>query len=385
MYDLDITGSRILIVDDTPQSLGLLEKMLRDNGYHVFAMTNGEAAIKIAAGSHPELILLDVRMPGMDGYEVCRRLKEIPDLKDISVIFLSALNETEDKIKGFKSGGVDYITKPLQLEEVEARVRTHLTISKLRRELQKHNADLEMIVAERTRELAEAYKRLKSIDQLKSEFLSMISHELRTPLNGILGVSELILMERQKNIIKDDLNMLYKCSRNRLDQLLNDAMMINELDLSPKKANQDAVSLDTILDDPGVHVVIEANAGEQLPKIIGDIVLLKKAFTSILKTSTYFNVKKDKLTMKCEISENAINLCIHLDNLRISEEHAGSFFELASVSRQCSQAQDMGLSPVVARKIVGLFGGDIKMIKQNDSEGEFVLTFLKPTNNDARN
>lgn len=377
MYDLDTAGSRILIVDDTPQSLGLLEKMLREKGYHVFAMTNGEAAIKIAANSQPELILLDVRMPVMTGYEVCKKLKEIPELKDISVIFLSALNETEDKIKGFEAGGVDYITKPFQLDEVEARVKTHLTIRKLQQELQKHNDNLEMLVAERTGELEEAYKRLKNVEQIKSDFLSMISHELRTPLNGILGVSEMIFTERSGSGIYNDLNVIYKASRSRIEKLLDDAMMINELDLSEKKTVRTAYPLDTFLGGQEFQVVVEAEAGGRLPEIAGDRDLLKKAIDSILRTSMCFNMKKDKLIVKCESTADAIILSIDLDDLKISDEHAGGFFDLASVSRQCSRAQSMGISPVVSRKIVGLFGGDIKMIKKNDSEGKFVLTFLK--------
>ncbi len=374
MNDVDMAGSRILIVDDTPQSLGLLEKMLRNKGYHVFAMTSGEAAIQVASGSRPELILLDVIMPGMDGYEVCGKLKEKPELKDIPVIFLSALNETEDKLKGFSSGGVDYITKPFQLAEVEARVKTHLTISKLQQELEKHNANLETIVADRTEKLAAAYKRLQDMDQIKSEFLSMISHELRTPLNGILGVSEIIFNERQKADGRDELVMIYKESRDRIERLLDDAMIINELDIPPKKAAGEVIDLDKLFREQGIRIVIEEDAGTKPPKINGDMPLLKKAACIILKTAMCFNIKKDELTVKSRMTETDLVLSFPLDNLRLSEDHAASFFELASVSRQCSQAQSMGLSPVVARKIIELFGGEIKMVKQNGLEGMFILT-----------
>jgi len=374
MQELQTAGSRILIVDDTPQSLGLLEKMLRDNGYHVFAMTSGESAIQTAFNIRPELILLDIRMPGMDGYEVCAKLKEKPGLKDIPVIFLSALNETDDKIKGFKSGGVDYITKPFQLEEVEARVKTHLTIRKLQQELQTQNANLEKIVEARTEELTEAYKRLKEIERIKSDFLSMISHELRTPLNGILGVGDMIFCERQKAGGSDELGIIYKESRNRIEQLLNDAMIINELDLSPKKMTEEHISLDFLLGGNDISVIIENGPEADQPGVKGDAQLLKKAVGSILKTSMCFNTKKDALAVKSVINEKVMVLNFPLDNLNISQEHADSFFDLASISRQCSKAQSMGISPVVARKIVELFGGEIKMIKLNDSEGVFVLT-----------
>ena len=135
---------RVMIVDDTPQNLQLLEAMLRDQGYRVFAMPSGEMAIKAAAMDQPDIILLDILMPGgMDGYEVCTRLKADPNLRDIPVLFLSALSDLWDKARAFQVGGVDYITKPFQLEDVEARVRAHLRLRQLQRELANHNARLE--------------------------------------------------------------------------------------------------------------------------------------------------------------------------------------------------------------------------------------------------
>ncbi len=134
-------------------------------------------------------------MPEMNGYEVCEQLKITPSLSDIPVIFLSALNETEDKLKGFKSGAVDYIPKPFNFEEVHARVETHLRLHELQRALKSQNERLEEAVAARTRELANANERLTLLDRSKSDFLNLISHEFRTPLNGLLGVSELILEE----------------------------------------------------------------------------------------------------------------------------------------------------------------------------------------------
>ncbi|HOO64379.1 MAG TPA: response regulator, partial [Synergistaceae bacterium] len=119
---------KIMIVDDTPQNLKLLGNMLREEGYQVYSFPKGEFALKAAERKIPDLILLDINMPGMNGYEVCAKLKENPVLREIPVIFLSALNEAEDKVKAFHSGGVDYITKPFQLEEVTARIRTHLAL-----------------------------------------------------------------------------------------------------------------------------------------------------------------------------------------------------------------------------------------------------------------
>jgi putative two-component system response regulator len=136
----------IVIVDDNPSNLRILSTMLAQSGFKVRPALGGELALRSIAASPPDLILLDIRMPGMDGYEVCRQLKADPKTNEIPVIFISALSETEDKLAAFRAGGIDYVTKPFQSEEVLARVKTHLQL----RHMQQH---LETLVDERTVEL----------------------------------------------------------------------------------------------------------------------------------------------------------------------------------------------------------------------------------------
>ncbi len=138
----------ILIVDDTPENLTVLRQMLAEHNYMVRPALNGEIAIKAVNTSSPDLILLDIRMPGMDGYEVCKQLKSEEKTRRIPVIFISALNELDDKIKAFSLGGVDYITKPFQAEEVLARVKTHLTLRSLQKSLEDKNAQLQKALDE---------------------------------------------------------------------------------------------------------------------------------------------------------------------------------------------------------------------------------------------
>jgi sigma-B regulation protein RsbU (phosphoserine phosphatase) len=140
-------SEEILIVDDTPANLRLLSQMLTDRGYVVRAVTSGPRALESALDTPPNLILLDIRMPEMDGYEVTRRLKEGEKTRDIPIIFISALNELGDKVKGFNVGGVDYITKPFQFEEVLVRVETHLALRGLQRQLQEANKRFERELA----------------------------------------------------------------------------------------------------------------------------------------------------------------------------------------------------------------------------------------------
>lgn len=133
----------ILIVDDNPTNLQLLFHTLGGRGHRILVADSGAAALKVAERARPELILLDIMMPEMDGYEVCRRIHNNPDTAESSVIFLSALNKTEDKVMGLKLGAVDYITKPFEPSEVIARVDTHLTIQRLRRSLELRNLQLQ--------------------------------------------------------------------------------------------------------------------------------------------------------------------------------------------------------------------------------------------------
>ncbi len=138
----------ILIVDDTPENLTVLRQMLAEQNYMVRPAINGEIAIKAVNTSPPDLILLDIRMPGMDGYEVCKQLKSEEKTRRVPVIFISALYELDDKIKAFSLGGVDYITKPFQAEEVLARVKTHLTLRSLQKSLEDKNAQLQKALVE---------------------------------------------------------------------------------------------------------------------------------------------------------------------------------------------------------------------------------------------
>ncbi|MEI6291105.1 MAG: response regulator [Chloroflexota bacterium] len=129
-------GANVLVVDDTVANLSLLSRMLKDCGYMVRPVPNGRLALNAVKGEKPDLILLDITMPEMDGYEVCQYLKRDPELKDIPVIFISALSETQEKIRAFEVGGVDYITKPFKFEEVKARVETHLKLHRLQLSLE---------------------------------------------------------------------------------------------------------------------------------------------------------------------------------------------------------------------------------------------------------
>lgn len=165
----------LLIVDDIPSNLSVLTDFLSHAGFKVLVAQDGKRAVKKAEHVHPDLILLDVMMPGMDGFEVCRTLKSQPTTQDIPIIFMTALADTVDKLKGFELGAADYITKPIQHEEVLARVNTHLKLSHLQRTLQTRTIELE----ERNMEL-EAFSRT-------------VAHDLKNPLNLVINYTQEVL------------------------------------------------------------------------------------------------------------------------------------------------------------------------------------------------
>lgn len=164
----------VLIVDDTAANIEMLGAMLRVKDIQMLASMSGSQALTIAEAKMPDVILLDIQMPEMDGYEVCKKLKEHPTTKDIPVIFLTAKNETADIVKGFDLGAVDYITKPFRPQELFARLRTHIQLTTLQKQTLAQNREL------------------LALNKLKNEFLGIAVHDLKNPLSGIIGLAEFL-------------------------------------------------------------------------------------------------------------------------------------------------------------------------------------------------
>jgi DNA-binding response OmpR family regulator len=158
---IDAQNHVILIVDDNPANLSVVVDYLASHSFHIMVARDGETGLRLAQQDYPDLILLDVLLPGIDGFEVCRRLKADEQTRNIPVIFMTIVTKTEDKVRGFEVGGVDYITKPFQHEEVLARVTTHLRLRELTQEVEAAKESLERRVAERTAELSQANVRLE--------------------------------------------------------------------------------------------------------------------------------------------------------------------------------------------------------------------------------
>ena len=222
--EMAIQDVRILAVDDTQANLDVLCELLEAEGYTISVAPSGEIALQIVGRVKPDLILLDVMMPGIDGFEVCRRLKQDELTQDIPVIFITAENQTEKLVAGFEVGGVDYIAKPFQNEEVLVRVSTHLKIDRLTREL-----------AQKNEALNQANRRIREASERKSRFLANMVHELRTPMNAIIGFTRMVLNREGDRLSEKQQNNLGKVMKSA-DRLLD--LITNLLDLSKIEAGR---------------------------------------------------------------------------------------------------------------------------------------------------
>lgn len=195
-----IAPSTILIVDDTPTNLEILVDYFADSGFEVAVATSGEGAINQIDKEVPDLVLLDVMMPGIDGFETCRRLKANPETQDIPVIFMTALSDISDKVKGFSVGGVDYVTKPIQQEEVLARVNAHLTIRNLQKQLQANNITLQEEIQERKRTEKALHLYSGKLEEAEKENLRLLLNVLPATIANQLKQGTGIIADSFPNV-----------------------------------------------------------------------------------------------------------------------------------------------------------------------------------------
>ena len=342
----------VIIVDDTPANLQLLTGMLKERGYKVRPVPSGKLALQAAKNDPPDLILLDIMMPEMDGYEVCERLKADDKLKEISVIFISALNETMDKVRAFSVGGVDYVTKPFQFEEVNARVSTHLELQRQRRKLK------------------ENYEQLRRLEELRDNLVHMIVHDLRSPLTGISGFLDLALALEKETLTKDGLEYLQTAKRSTTAVI---DMVSAVLDVSKMEAGEMKLHLvecdlvrmaadlmsgmqslkegrEMILDAPPAPVTVVAD---------GDLVL--RVIQNLLGNALKFTPSDGWIRLGIEPDENRVCVRVRDNGPGIPAEYRERIFEKFGQveARANGQKFSTGLGLTFCKLAVEAHGGSI--------------------------
>ncbi|MBL8114304.1 MAG: response regulator [Acidobacteria bacterium] len=343
-----MSGATLLAVDDNPDNLRVLSGMLQGAGYTVRVASGGARALKMIERQPPDLVLLDVHMPEMDGYEVCRTLQASPGLAGIPVIFLSALDDVADKVRGFAAGAVDYVTKPFQEAEVLARVATQLRIHGLRKELEEAN-------------------------RAKDVFLASMSHELRTPLNAILGFAR--LMERRKGRDAEDLESLAIIARSgeHLLGLINDVLSLAKIEAGKTALRIEPFDPNALLrglvemlraraEEKGLTLAYEPLAHEPLalPRVVtGDEGRLGQIVLNLLGNGVKFT-ERGSVTLRARWAEGRAVLEVEDTGAGIAPGELAKLFQpfvQADAGRKSGEGTGLGLA--LSRELARLMGGDI--------------------------
>ncbi|MGE0076918.1 MAG: response regulator [Bacteroidales bacterium] len=399
--------SKVLIVDDNLKNLQLLSNLLSSNGYSIEYAINGTEALLWVEKVKFDIVLLDLMMPDIDGFEVCKRIKAIENYCETPVIFLTAKNDVESITRGFKSGGVDYISKPFNTDELLVRVKNHIELKESKDKLRDLNNWLNEQVALKTNELVkqnEEYVALNSelrdlnealtiskdraeeSDRLKTAFLQNLSHEIRTPMNAIMGFTNLL----SKSDLSTEEQLSYieiiQSSSNQLLTIVDDIITTSRLETKQMKVNEQTVNLkeifanlssvylpeaenknlnfdfrNTIIDEHSVVITDKEKLYQVLSKIISNAI----KFTNTGGVEVY-----------CSSNTNTIQFSVKDSGVGIPNEAFASIFDRfrqvdISMSRQYG-GTGLGLS--IAKAYVELLGGKIWVDSEIDVGSTFYFT-----------
>lgn len=376
----------VLIVDDTPENLQLLVSHLNQE-YRVLAANSGKKALQSVRRNPPDLILLDIMMPDMDGYEVCEILKQDPSTTDIPVIFVTALVDDQDEFKGLEIGAVDYISKPFNPDILKSRVKTQIDLQKAKKDLEKHNLHLEELVKQKSKELFEAHERLKTLDAARQDFLAAISHELRTPVNGVLGLADLAyssLAEHEKDI---ELQEAFQESSSRLLRTMDDALLLAELQTTDDYVKTEDLDIHHLLSLAADSMESEAQKKNiQMHRSFSNCEvqanhqLVQNAATTLISAGIKLAKPESVLNIHGSAQEDAYHAKVVFSGASLSKETIESFFDIFSEKRSSSYVEELGLSIPVAYRVIQALGGEMEIRNRNEEALEIHFTLQKSHN-----
>jgi len=402
-------SATVLIVDDTPINLRVIVESLEGQGYRIVVATRGEEALKRADYVQPDLILLDVMMPDLNGFEICRRLKAQPGTRDIPVIFMTSLASVEDKVAGFSAGAIDYVTKPLHVEEVRARVDTHLGLRAMQKELEKQNAqlqhyrrNLELEVEQRTAELSNANQWLREeiderthaedeIRRLNAElearvvertaqlteaneeleaFAYSVSHDLRAPLRAINGFTQILADRCGPSLSPEGLDCLKKVqfASKRMDVLIQDLLTYARTGRGAVRAIP--VPLQSLVQE------LECTFGERLAAAnarfqvarplatpLGDPTLIEQILMNLLDNALKYRRREAVPELKLSSTAIGEQVLIQLaDNgIGMLPEYQEKIFQVFQRLHHEHEYPGTGIGLAIVAKAARAMGGDVRV------------------------
>ncbi|MDT9296035.1 MAG: response regulator [Arthrospira platensis PCC 7345] len=372
MNSLDPEKGSILIVDDTPDNLRVLSATLGDRDYDVQCAINGQLALMAVANQPPDLVLLDIKMPEMDGYQVCEALKSQQKTADIPVIFLSALDDVIDKVKAFAVGGVDYITKPFQVEEVLARVEHQLTIRRLQKQLQNQNLRLQQLNED-----------LKRSNRELEQFAYIVSHDLQQPLQTITGFAELMLT------LKSQINLEEEAEEYVLP-ILDEGMRLQELiknllhysRVGTKQAAFEATDCNIVLGETlsNLSLAIQESGAtitsEKLPIVFGDRLQLGQLFQNLIANAVKYHRPgiPPKITVSVMPKNQNWQFGIHDNGIGIPADKTQRIFQIFQRLHTHQEYPGNGIGLAICRKIIDRHRGEIWVESDLDVGTSFYFT-----------
>lgn len=379
------TKGDILIVDDTLPNLRLLSTMLTENGYEVRGVPNGTMALTAVRSAPPDLILLDINMPKLDGYEVCRQLKADPETRDIPIIFISALDEVIDKVKAFSVGGVDYVTKPFQVAEILVRIENHLTIQRLQHQLQRANAELSHTNADlqtANTELRATNAALQATNQELDAFARTVAQDLKNPLTLITGQAD-----RLKDRLAQGESLGTVC-RELLDRIeeggQRSSRVIDSLLLlawvRKGQVEQEAVAMGGIIKqviENLTPLVNEMKADlvlpEQWPTVRGYGPWLEEVWTQYISNGLLYGGQPPRLEIGATPQvDGAIRFWVRDNGPGIAPEAQTKLFTEFTQLDEAEGERGLGLS--IVRRIIERLGGTVGVESQVDQGSTFYFT-----------
>lgn len=348
----DTHRATILIVDDTPLNLHVIVESLEDRGYRILVATRGEEALKRVHYALPDLILLDVMMPDMNGFDICRRLKAQPLTRNIPVIFMTALASVEDKVAGFAAGGIDYVTKPLHVEEVRARVDTHLGLRAMQKELEK-----------RTAQLTTANQELEA-------FAYSVSHDLRAPLRAINGFAQILADRCVQELSPEAVDCLDRIrgASKRMDVLIQDLLTYARTGRGAVRSL--AVPLPPLIEELeftfGARLSannVQFEVAEPLATPLGDPTLVQQILMNLMDNAVKYRRREGVPAIKLSAAETGGQVLIQLaDNgIGMPAEYQRKIFQVFQRLHQEHEYPGTGIGLAIVAKAARAMGGEVSV------------------------